>query len=404
VTRLMLPLDQIEEEVQRIGNTLQSLEVAPVEKRQQLEAPIGDEEDFRDDERRSADEGAGRVEKESHMRGDTPMDETTVDGERRGPGAETSRPTQEGAVASLPTQEETTKATDADQVAVDVKEWDSKFIAGFDMARDPATERTALVLRGFLLRAWKRRQSQSFFSWLHQRPEYQSVGLDSTGYVVEPEQLCNPQGGGEPDHLHCQYRWSQMGRTVYCSWWEDRDGRHYKDLEEARDAITRTANCEWWEWSGGSALAHWSWPEWYWEIVRDGLPVWFKEAPKQEWTRPQPAGRNRGEHEQMKAKLGKVWDCRYVSEGEVSSLTSFFAVLKRADDVRMVCNGTRYGLNDAIWVPRFPLPTVNTMLRAGDEHTHLGDMDISEMFLNFVLHESMQSLCGVDLREYLLGR
>ena len=66
----------------------------------------------------------------------------------------------------------------------------------------------------------------------------------------------------------------------------------------------------------------------------------------------------------------------------------------------MVYEGTRSGLNDAIWVPRFPLPTVNTMLRAVDENTFMGDMDIGEMFLNFVLHESMQALCGVDLTEF----
>jgi hypothetical protein len=102
----------------------------------------------------------------------------------------------------------------------------------------------------------------------------------------------------------------------------------------------------------------------------------------------------------MKVKLGKVRDRRYVTKGNVDSLTSFFAVPKGTDDVRMVYDGTRSGLNDAIWVPRFPLPTVNTMLRAVDENTFMGDMDIGEMFLNFVLHESMQALCGVDLTEF----
>jgi hypothetical protein len=66
----------------------------------------------------------------------------------------------------------------------------------------------------------------------------------------------------------------------------------------------------------------------------------------------------------------------------------------------MVYDGTRSGLNDSIWVPRFPLPTVNTMLRAVDKSTFMG-MDIGEMFLNFVLHESMQALCGgVDLTKF----
>jgi hypothetical protein len=48
----------------------------------------------------------------------------------------------------------------------------------------------------------------------------------------------------------------------------------------------------------------------------------------------------------------------------------------------MVYDSMRSGLNNAIWVPRFLLPTVNTMIRAGDENTFMVDMDIGEMFLN----------------------
>jgi hypothetical protein len=43
---------------------------------------------------------------------------------------------------------------------------------------------------------------------------------------------------------------------------------------------------------------------------------------------------------------------------------------------------------------------VNTMLRTVDENSFMGDMDIGEMFLNFILHESMQALCGIDLTEF----
>jgi hypothetical protein len=39
-------------------------------------------------------------------------------------------------------------------------------------------------------------------------------------------------------------------------------------------------------------------------------------------------------------------------------------------------------------------------LRAVDENSFMGDMDIGEMFLNFILHESMQALCGIDLTEF----
>ena len=66
----------------------------------------------------------------------------------------------------------------------------------------------------------------------------------------------------------------------------------------------------------------------------------------------------------------------------------------------MVYDGTKAGLNEVIWVPRFPLPTVDMLMRAVDTDTYTSNPDIGEMFLNFVLHESMQALCGVDLTNY----
>ncbi len=84
----------------------------------------------------------------------------------------------------------------------------------------------------------------------------------------------------------------------------------------------------------------------------------------------------------MIEKLSNVRKRSYVEAGEVFALTSFFAVPKGVDDIRMVYDGTKSGLNDNIWVPRFPLPTINTHLRAVDSNTYMSDMDIGEMFLN----------------------
>jgi hypothetical protein len=129
-------------------------------------------------------------------------------------------------------------------------------------------------------------------------------------------------------------------------------------------------------------------------VPGDHLPIWFREAPTKQWVRPQAPGRT----------PPSTPRCATSSErsgtADTCSLISFFAVPKGTDDVRMVYDGTKSGLNTAIWVPRFPLPTVNTMLRAVGENTFMGDMDIGEMFLNFVLHESMQALSGEDLTEY----
>jgi hypothetical protein len=76
------------------------------------------------------------------------------------------------------------------------------------------------------------------------------------------------------------------------------------------------------------------------------------------------------------------------------SLTAFFEVEKGDDDIRLVYDGLVSGLNMSIWVPRFFLPTIWTHLCAVDEDTFMADVDIGEMFLNFVLHRQLQVLAG----------
>ena len=66
----------------------------------------------------------------------------------------------------------------------------------------------------------------------------------------------------------------------------------------------------------------------------------------------------------------------------------------------MVYDGTKSGLNDAIWVPSFWLPTVRTLLRMVTFETWMSDLDVGEMFLNFILHSSLRPYCGVDLTQF----
>jgi hypothetical protein len=68
----------------------------------------------------------------------------------------------------------------------------------------------------------------------------------------------------------------------------------------------------------------------------------------------------------------------------------------------MVYYGTKSGLNKLLWAPWFPLLTVVSLLRCVDPGTWMADNDVREMFLNFVLHESVQALCGIDLTKYFL--
>ena len=46
----------------------------------------------------------------------------------------------------------------------------------------------------------------------------------------------------------------------------------------------------------------------------------------------------------------------------VESIMYMFDAMKE-DDIRIMYDGSKSGLNDVLWAPWFPLPTVNTMTR-----------------------------------------
>ena len=104
---------------------------------------------------------------------------------------------------------------------------------------------------------------------------------------------------------------------------------------------------------------------------------------------------------QIISKLNKVRTLGYIEKGKVDSLTSFFAVPKTDTDIRMVYDATVSGLNDVVWAPWFALPTIQTHLRAVCPNTYMGDNDLGDHFLNFVLADKYQRLAGVDFRYYL---
>jgi len=72
----------------------------------------------------------------------------------------------------------------------------------------------------------------------------------------------------------------------------------------------------------------------------------------------------------------------------------------REDDIRMVYDGTVSGLNEAMWVPRFGMSSLETHYRALEPGTYMADADVGECFLNFMLHKSVRPLTGVDLTCY----
>jgi len=156
---------------------------------------------------------------------------------------------------------------------------------------------------------------------------------------------------------------------------------------------------DWWEWSSGSRLLFWRWPHESLEWARDGLPIPLIKPPKP-YRRPQPKERDPIVKAAVRAKLDKFRAKGYVTKGTVAGLTSYFTVPKGEGDVRLVFDGTKSGLNDVVWAPGFTLPSVNSLLAALEPGTWMADIDVAEQFYNFLLDQSIQPYCGIDLSPY----
>jgi hypothetical protein len=171
------------------------------------------------------------------------------------------------------------------------------------------------------------------------------------------------------------------------------------DRDAARECLLRLQAANFWEWKSGSRPMFWNYPEDQQMTMRDGIVLWMKGR-MDPWLVPQRLPRDEADLPKIIEKLCVARDKGYIDVGLVRSLISFFEVPKGLTDIRMVYDGTKSGLNEMLWAPWFPLPTVESLLRSVEPGTWMADNDVGEMFLNFVLHESVQALCGVDLTKY----
>jgi hypothetical protein len=103
-------------------------------------------------------------------------------------------------------------------------------------------------------------------------------------------------------------------------------------------------------------------------------------------------------------KLKTIFDRGYVvlpsSTHFIQSLVDFFKVDKGTADISMVYNGTSCGLNDTLWAPHFWLPMHAAAARVLGFGYYMVDIDLGEMFLNFLFPSLLQRFSGVDLCHY----
>ena len=119
-----------------------------------------------------------------------------------------------------------------------------------------------------------------------------------------------------------------------------------------------------------------------------------------QWKIPQHKETNPEQRELIRETFTTVRSKGYISPGPMVSLTSYFSVPKGDSDIRLMYDGTKSSLNNSLWAPWFPLPTIESHLRSVEASTYMGDIDISEMFLNFMLHPRLQPYARIDLTPY----
>ena len=169
------------------------------------------------------------------------------------------------------------------------------------------------------------------------------------------------------------------------------------DLHGGTECLYYACNASFWEWDLGSRPFFWRWSPEFQKQARDGVPIyWVPEALPT--SRKSPSlGKDARVISLMKAKVLKVMLRGYLKIGLVKSLINYFAVPKGDKDIRMVYDGTASGFNDAVWVPNFGLPTIETLLRGTAPNCWMVDLDIGDMFLNFMLHSSARRFVGIDV-------
>jgi len=169
-----------------------------------------------------------------------------------------------------------------------------------------------------------------------------------------------------------------------------------KDVMVATDALNRASKSTWWEWRDGSTCFFWRWPKEVRSFVRDGFPVHI-ESRLPVYRQRQVFHLKGNEMQHLSKKVNKVLDRRYLESGYVHSLINYFAVPKGKDDIRVVYDGTKCGLNASVWAPNFFLPSVDSLLMYTSNSTWFADLDLGEMFLNYFLDEALRPYCVVDV-------
>jgi hypothetical protein len=304
-------------------------------------------------------------------------------------------------------------ATKADDASIPIELWNTSLEKklGYRLT-DPQVRALEVLREWSVISIWRRKLTQCYCRWqrckdchLQRLDNLFDSRTNKSRLWFSCKQCKLATRNKEVVLVGSKYEWRARGKVAYKNWFNIYYKKHlgcHKDVmmsrEAAVDCIERSTKATAWEWTQGSRPYFWRWGKAYWQEARDGAKVSVQsKLPKFEEKQDIP--KDKVKRKLIQDKVGKVRKRGYIKPGHVSSVTSFFAVPKGDDDIRMVYNGTSCGLNDAVFAPWFALPTMDSHLRAVDVGTYMADCDIGEMFLNFMLDVNLREFAGVDLTD-----
>ncbi|KAL7563418.1 hypothetical protein ACA910_016514 [Epithemia clementina (nom. ined.)] len=167
-------------------------------------------------------------------------------------------------------------------------------------------------------------------------------------------------------------------------------------------ACLHARDATFWSWDRGSAIFFWRWPEEFMIDVAVGVVPLWRSQPAQRIEEQSRLG-DAATVAKIVAKLQDVQVKGYIEGAPCVAMMNYFAVPKGDDDVRMVYDGTKSGLNACLYALWFILPDASVLTCTLDDKYWCIDNDYGEMFLNFWIHPELMAYSGMDLTP-LFGR
>jgi hypothetical protein len=230
---------------------------------------------------------------------------------------------------------------------------------------------------------------------------------DRLAFLLGQQSLTDDQVNRlQPLRNACWSYWLRRVRLSWRRWW----GEHklllqqqfpssYQDIGRAGiNAVAYASRSSFWDWRFGSAVFFWRWkPEYQLDLALGHPPRWV--GPEPDIKAPQRGLGSQDERDKLRAKVSKFIErgyLRFATSEEVTAVINYFFVAKGEDDIRPVFDGTKNGLNAALWAPWFMLPKTESLVRILDIYHFCSDNDYGEMFYNFWLHPDLRRFCAID--------